>query len=91
MQELPVINFHEFKTILERCDCTVAIMARYGELMVEEGDPTPALYSIERGQGAELRFAVIHIWDPYLPIPHDTIRSTCSALDLGPDIFGLKH
>lgn len=56
-----------------------------------DGAGEEVLYAIERGEGDRLKFAVIHIWDPELPIPLDTIRSVCMNLDLGPDIFGVAH
>jgi len=37
-------------------------MAAYGELMVDEGVPTPALYCVERGAGDDYRGTVVYVW-----------------------------
>lgn len=89
MQELPLLTLVEFRNILEQCQCRWSKMADYAD--VDDGDPTSVLYAIERGDAADLKLAVIHIWDETLPIPHDVIRSVCTALGLGPDIFGIKN
>jgi hypothetical protein len=82
MQEFPLLNLEAFRNVLERWECRWSVLA-------EEPDGT--LYAIERGEGDDLKFAVIHIWEPTLPVPYDVIRSVCAALGLGPGIFGLEN
>ncbi|MGB7217932.1 MAG: hypothetical protein WBD07_03900 [Vicinamibacterales bacterium] len=83
MQPFPLLTVEEFRDVLERCGC------RWSELLEDAHNGT--LYAIERGAGDDLKFAVIYIWDKSLFVPLAVIRSVCTALDLGPDIFGFRH
>ena len=87
MQPFPLLTFPQFRVILEKCGCRCIRMATFGEMMETDGAPTPALYAFDRGEGDSLKYAVIHIWDESLPVPLDTIRAVCIALDLDQDIF----
>ena len=82
MQPFPLVTLEAFRRVLEEHEC------RWSQLAQEDEG---TLYAIELGEGEGLRFAVVHIWDASLPIPFDVIRSVCTALDLGPEIFGLSE
>lgn len=86
MQPLPRLTLEAFRAKLEQCGCVWTEMGRFPDGTGEE-----VLYSIERGEGEDLKFSVIHVWNAELPIPIDTIRSVCTHLDLGPDIFDIAH
>ena len=86
MQPFPLLTLAAFRAALERCGCRWSLLSTFSDPPGEE-----TLYAIERGEGDDLKVAVIHIWDETLPIPVTVIRSVCVALNLGPDIFGVPH
>jgi hypothetical protein len=83
VQQFPLVTLAAFRRVLEQHEC------RWSQLAQE--DDGGILYAIERGEGDDLRFAVIHIWETSLPVPLDVIRSVCAALDLGLDLFGVNE
>jgi hypothetical protein len=93
VQELPLIRptFPEFRRKLERCDCRFVVLAEYGELHDVDGAKSPALYAIERGEGADKREAILHIWDDTWPVPLNDIRSVCAVLEIDLGIFDTPH
>lgn len=67
-------------------------MMSFGDVMVDEGVPNPALYSAERDvENGPPMGTVIHIWDETHAVPVDVIRSVCEHLDLDPELFGFRH
>ena len=65
-------------------------MAKYGELADSDGTPTPALFLFERtNEAGHQRHAIVHVYEPTLPVSTAIVRSTCQALGLDMAIFGL--
>jgi hypothetical protein len=89
VQELPLwrLTFPELRRVLATCGCTCTQIAAYAAMADVDGADTPALYSFERGEGEDLKWAVLHVWDESWPIPVPTLRSICAALELDPSIF----
>ncbi len=90
MQPRNLQTFTAFRERLEQAGCACQVMAAYGEMVDSDGTPTPALFVIERTEDdGTIRHAVLHIYEPSLPIPMTTIRSVYYALRLGPSDVGL--
>ena len=68
------------------------MMATYGEMTDIDGTPTPALFVFERTDtdAGHLHHAIVHVYDPEIPMAPSIVRSTCAALELDPNsLFGL--
>jgi hypothetical protein len=89
VQELPLWRrtFPEFVRVLENCGCQCRQLAAYAAMVDVDGAGTPALYAFVRGEGADMKWAVLHVWDESTPVPVNDIRSVCAALDIDPSIF----
>ena len=82
----PPLTLPAFRAALERCGCRWSLLTTFSDGLGEE-----TLYTIERGEGDDLKFSLIHVWDETLPVPLHVIRSVCKALYLGPDILDVQH
>lgn len=83
----PLLTLPAFRAALERCECRWSLLTT----TFSDGRGETTLYTIERGEDDDLKFAVIHVWDETLPVPLHVIRSVCMALHLGPEIFDVQH
>jgi hypothetical protein len=89
VQELPLwrLTFPEFRRVLENCGCQCTRLAEYEAMADVDGAATPALYSFVRGDGEDMKWAVLHVWDDSWPISPNEVRSVCAALDIDVSIF----
>ena len=76
----PLLTLPAFRAALERCGCRWSLLTTFSD-----GPGEGTLYTIERGEGDDLEFAVIHVWNEIVPVPLDVIRSVCMALHVGPE------
>jgi hypothetical protein len=89
VQQPSFLSFYKFRQLLESMGCSCAVMSTYGEMTDTDGTPTPALFLFERTDAGVARHAIVHIYEPSLPMAVGTIHSVCAALGIELSLSGL--